>query len=1036
MSSTKMADSGGGNRGNRRKNAGRRGAKQNTDMTKGAGGGGRAGRRGKGRQRGGKANQQNHDDDGQLANEQSVLNGNDVSTEATSHSEPEEVVMDTASREGTSSQEPTEEETVSNGLDENDSTEADLDRSLATETKSAAEGKQLGPKENQSPRHRVRGEIDPELESDHSVYEDAKEPDQDNPENLEDNTSEDGEVVESEGTGTEQEEDGPETVEQAEEDVHQDEEVEGERSEPDDQEIEGQWSEAEGEGVEEEEVEGQGSEPEDAQQVQDTDDADVPGDGEEEEEGAEEDVPEEEVVEENDEPEDSIQAVASEENADEVEEEEVEEEDENDEEMEDLEEEEAEEEEEEAEEDGEEEDDENGADEEEEEEEEVPPEENEDGGGTAETAVPQGQAEVESDPAVHSEDGENVVTAQGDATGDVLNAACSKLVSEAGTDSDSRQRSDRAFINVELLKSESRRKPPAPRIRAPRDDYDEDAAEEDQLPLEEAKDSQDDEEELDREVESYTQEDLYDHMGQRLPGVVEDRSPVKTQVQREAISLALKDIQNAIAQSKKVTSPYSPEPPSEPVWVMREPTPTPEDDKTPDTDEEIERAFREAQIQRERQARERLERGVEEPVPPRRPNRSDLNAPMEPKTMRQTSRGYHNEGPQEVEDLIDGITFAARYLGSTQIWSDRNPSKNVRMLQAQEAVSRIKRIHDPPGKSPPHKVVVPEDETQPSTEIDLSVSTEKIQVINATSQEVMMDHALRTISYIADIGTILVIMARRRPPRPQHEPGTEVTAGHRDKKQHKIICHVFEAEEAQLIAQSIGQCFQVAYQEFLRANGITEDHLSQMDYQEILNSQEIFHEDLEVFSNSENAKEVVIDKPKGEIMGLVIVESGWGSILPTVIIANMMHGGPAERSGKLNIGDQLMTINDTSLVGLPLHTCQGIIKGLKNHGKVRLNIVQCPPVTTVLVKRPDIKYQLGFSVQNGIICSLMRGGIAERGGVRVGHRIIEINGQSVVATAHEKIVSTLANSVGEIHMKTMPQSMYRLLTGQEQPIYI
>lgn len=50
------------------------------------------------------------------------------------------------------------------------------------------------------------------------------------------------------------------------------------------------------------------------------------------------------------------------------------------------------------------------------------------------------------------------------------------------------------------------------------------------------------------------------------------------------------------------------------------------------------------------------------------------------------------------------------------------------------------------------------------------------------------------------------------------------------------------------------------------------------------------------------------------------------------------------------------------------------------------------------------------------ICSLMRGGIAERGGVRVGHRIIEINGQSVVATAHEKIVQALSNSVGEVRI--------------------
>ena len=69
-----------------------------------------------------------------------------------------------------------------------------------------------------------------------------------------------------------------------------------------------------------------------------------------------------------------------------------------------------------------------------------------------------------------------------------------------------------------------------------------------------------------------------------------------------------------------------------------------------------------------------------------------------------------------------------------------------------------------------------------------------------------------------------------------------------------------------------------------------------------------------------------VEKAKGEILGVVIVESGWGSILPTVIIANMMHAGPAERSGKLNIGDQIMSLNGTSLVGLPLSTCQSIIK--------------------------------------------------------------------------------------------------------------
>ncbi|XP_059618780.1 protein lin-10-like isoform X1 [Phlebotomus argentipes] len=366
--------------------------------------------------------------------------------------------------------------------------------------------------------------------------------------------------------------------------------------------------------------------------------------------------------------------------------------------------------------------------------------------------------------------------------------------------------------------------------------------------------------------------------------------------------------------------------------------------------------------------------------------------------------------------LIEGVLFRARYLGSTQLVCEGQPTKSTRMIQAEEAVSRIK---------------APEGENQPSTEVDLFISTEKIMVLNTDLKEIMMDHALRTISYIADIGDLVVLMARRRFV-PQ-----DVDDGPKPNRTPKMICHVFESDEAQFIAQSIGQAFQVAYMEFLKANGI-EDHsfVKEMDYQEVLNSQEIFGDELEIFAKKELQKEVVVPKAKGEILGVVIVESGWGSMLPTVVIANLLSSGAAARCGQLNIGDQIIAINGLSLVGLPLSTCQTYIRNTKTQTAVKFTVVPCPPVVEVKIKRPNTKYQLGFSVQNGVICSLLRGGIAERGGVRVGHRIIEINNQSVVAVPHEKIVNLLATSVGEILMKTMPTSMFRLLTGQENPIYI
>ncbi|KAM6228363.1 amyloid-beta A4 precursor protein-binding family A member 1-like isoform 4-T5 [Spheniscus humboldti] len=425
---------------------------------------------------------------------------------------------------------------------------------------------------------------------------------------------------------------------------------------------------------------------------------------------------------------------------------------------------------------------------------------------------------------------------------------------------------------------------------------------------------------------------------------------------RDAISLAIKDIKEAIEEVKTrtVRSPYTPDEPKEPIWVMRQ-------DISPTRDCDDQRPLDGDSLSPDSSS----PWGAE----PSRQHHQDVCSTAETSTNKESRKSLASfptyvevPGPCDPEDLIDGIIFAANYLGSTQLLSDKTPSKNVRMMQAQEAVSRIKMAQ----KLAKGRKKAPEGESQPVTEVDLFISTQRIKVLNADTQETMMDHPLRTISYIADIGNIVVLMARRRMPRSNSRDNMEASHPSQDgKRQYKMICHVFESEDAQLIAQSIGQAFSVAYQEFLRANGINPEDLSQKEYSDLLNTQDMYNDDLIHFSKSENCKD-----------------------------------------------------------------------GLKNQAQVKLNVVRCPPVTTVLIRRPDLRYQLGFSVQNGIICSLMRGGIAERGGVRVGHRIIEINGQSVVATPHEKIVHILSNAVGEIHMKTMPAAMYRLLTAQEQPVYI
>ncbi|XP_046864911.1 amyloid-beta A4 precursor protein-binding family A member 1-like [Xenia sp. Carnegie-2017] len=383
-------------------------------------------------------------------------------------------------------------------------------------------------------------------------------------------------------------------------------------------------------------------------------------------------------------------------------------------------------------------------------------------------------------------------------------------------------------------------------------------------------------------------------------------------------------------------------------------------------------------------------------------------------------------GPHHPRNLLLGIVYSAKFLGSTHLMSPSSPSKSIRLEQAQEAIGRIK---------------VPEGDVQPSSDIDLFISTERIKIVSADKKQSLNDHHLKTISFIADIGNIIVVMARLdledesktwSGKMPDFKPNKEK----QEAKTTRVVCHVLQTSEAQIIAKSVGQAFSIAYHEFLKVNGLNLAEIEDMEYNGILEQQKILGEELSLLADESKTKEVVIHKKYGEALQIMIVETGWGSMVPTVVIAHMDNKGVAAKSGQLNVGNQILSVNGQSLVGLPLLECQNILRAQKYEERVALKIVLCPPTVEICINRPDIKYQLGFSVQNGMICSLMRGGIAERGGIRVGHKIIEMNGESVVTASHHHIVDILQTTTGELKMKTMPITLYKLLIGDEIPQYL
>ena len=66
----------------------------------------------------------------------------------------------------------------------------------------------------------------------------------------------------------------------------------------------------------------------------------------------------------------------------------------------------------------------------------------------------------------------------------------------------------------------------------------------------------------------------------------------------------------------------------------------------------------------------------------------------------------------------------------------------------------------------------------------------------------------------------------------------------------------------------------------------------------------------------------------------MIIDSGYGSAIPACTVAHMSKSGAACQSGLINIGDQILSINGTSLVGMPLRVA---IEQIKVSGSHRRN---------------------------------------------------------------------------------------------------
>lgn len=71
-----------------------------------------------------------------------------------------------------------------------------------------------------------------------------------------------------------------------------------------------------------------------------------------------------------------------------------------------------------------------------------------------------------------------------------------------------------------------------------------------------------------------------------------------------------------------------------------------------------------------------------------------------------------------------------------------------------------------------------------------------------------------------------------------------------------LFCVILFEFQARHVALVIGQAFSVAYKEFLRANGISEDALEEAEYTHVLNAQSVPQTEVESLADRNKSKKV------------------------------------------------------------------------------------------------------------------------------------------------------------------------------------
>ncbi|ALC46143.1 scrib, partial [Drosophila busckii] len=186
------------------------------------------------------------------------------------------------------------------------------------------------------------------------------------------------------------------------------------------------------------------------------------------------------------------------------------------------------------------------------------------------------------------------------------------------------------------------------------------------------------------------------------------------------------------------------------------------------------------------------------------------------------------------------------------------------------------------------------------------------------------------------------------------------------------------------------------------------------------------------------SEEVVLPKNQGSLGFSIIGGTDhscvpFGTREPGIFISHIVPGGIASKCGKLRMGDRILKVNDAD-VSKATHQ-DAVLELLKPGDEIRLTIQHdpLPPGFQEILLSKAENERLGMHIKGGLngqrgnpidpsdegvfVSKINSVGAARRDGrLKVGMRLLEVNGHSLLGAAHQDAVNVLRNAGNEIQL--------------------